>query len=136
MERTMVSDVAKVYEVWDEYADACHAGDYERWMALWLDDGIQMPPDVPPRYGKEAIGEAMKPSFDNFIMRNMVNHTAEVRICGDEAYSYGVYSFDLTPKAGGETVTLSGKFLDILKKQADGSWKIAVDCHNYNEKYG
>jgi ketosteroid isomerase-like protein len=24
----------------------------------------------------------------------------------------------------------SGKFLDILKKQPDGGWKIAVDCYN------
>jgi ketosteroid isomerase-like protein len=42
----------------------------------------------------------------------------------------------MTPKEGGETTSYSGKFLDILVKQADGSWKIAIDCHNYNEPSG
>jgi hypothetical protein len=33
-------------------------------------------------------------------------------------------------KRRGETKSYSGKFLDILEKQADGSWKIAIDCFN------
>ena len=78
----------------------------------------------------------MQPSFDLFYMRNMIINTGEVRILGDWAYSHGMYTFDLVPKAGGETMSISGKFLDILKRQADGSWKMAIDCHNYNEDYG
>ena len=132
MERNMVSDVAQIYEVWNEYAAACHQGDLERWMALWVEDGIQMPPDVPQRVGKEHIRREMKPSFDLFIMRNMNIDTEEVRVLGDRAYSHGTYKFDMTPKAGGEIKTYSGKFLDILEKQVDGSWRIAIDCHNYN----
>ena len=60
MEREMVSDVARVYELWNEYTDACHAGDFERWMSLWINDGLQMPPDVPRRIGKEAIREGKR----------------------------------------------------------------------------
>jgi uncharacterized protein (TIGR02246 family) len=136
MGRKMASDVAQVYKVWDEYAAAAHAGDLERWMALWIDDGIQMPPDVPRRVGKEAIREGMQPGFDLFDMSKMVIHTEEVRVLGDRAYSHGTYTFETTPKEGGETTNFSGKFLDILVKQADGTWKVAIDCHNYNEPYG
>lgn len=135
MERTIASDVAQVYELWNEWAAACHAGDFERWMSLWVDDALQMAPDEPPRVGKEQIRAGNKPSFDLSMMSNMVINTQEVRILGDQAYSYGTYTFDVTPKEGGETTSLSGKYLDILAKQADGSWKVIIDCHNYNEPY-
>jgi uncharacterized protein (TIGR02246 family) len=104
-------------------------------MSLWIEDGIQMAPDAPPRAGKDQIRAAMQPAFEHFIMSNMVNQDVEVRIVGDKAYSYGTYTFDMTPKEGGETTSYSGKFLDIVEKQTDGSWKIAIDCHNYNEPY-
>jgi len=136
MERTKVSDVAQIYELWNEYAAAAHAGDLERWMSLWTDEGIQMAPDAPRRVGKEQIRAAMQPGFDLFIMSDMVINTEEVQILGDQAYSHGTYTFDMTPKEGGETTSLSGKFLDILEKQVDGSWKMAIDCHNYNEPSG
>ena len=132
MERDMVSDVAQVYDLWNEYASAAHDGDLERWMSLWTDDALQMAPDEPPRVGKEQIRAAMQPAFDLLIMSNMIINTGEVRILGDQAYSHGTYTFETTPKEGGETTSFSGKFLDILEKQIDGTWKIAIDCHNYN----
>jgi len=133
MERNMVSDVAKVHKLWDEYIDCMHTGDFERWMSLWIEDGIQMAPDAPRRVGAEQIREAMQPGFDLFIMSNTIINTEEVRILGDQAYSHGTYTYDMAPKEGGETMFISGKFLDILEKQVDGSWKIAIDCHNYNQ---
>jgi ketosteroid isomerase-like protein len=57
----------------------------------------------------------------------------EVRVAGDWAYSRGTYSATLTPKAGGEPREDSGKYLTILERQSDGSWKIARDCFNSNE---
>jgi len=51
---------------------------------------------------------------------------------GDRAYSHGLYGFSMTPKAGGDTTKVTGKFLTIFQKQADGSWKIAIDCFNYS----
>jgi uncharacterized protein (TIGR02246 family) len=129
-------DVALVYELWNEYAAAVDEGNMERWISLWAEDGIQMAPDVPPRVGKEQIQKAMQHAFDLFSMSDMFINTEEVHILGDRAYSHGTYVFEKTPREGGETTSYSGKFLDILEKQSDGSWKIAIDCHNYNEPSG
>ena len=131
LERVQVADVAQVYELWNEYAAAANDGDMERWISLWSDDGIQMPPGAPRRVGREEIRREMQPLFDLFDTK-MIIHTEEVRILGDRAYSHGTYEFEMAPKEGGETKSCSGKFLDILEKQVDGSWKIAIDCHNYN----
>jgi uncharacterized protein (TIGR02246 family) len=135
-ERAQIADVAQVYELWKVYTAACNTGDFERWMTLWTEDAIQMPPNDLRRVGIDAIRCGMRPGFELFETSNMIIHTEEVRIFGDRAYSHGTYTYDMTPKDGGEMINLSGKFLDILEKQTDGSWKIAIDCHNCNLPVG
>ena len=135
-ERVKNIDVALIYELWREVAVACQAGDLERWLSLWIEEGIQMAPDVSRRLGKAQIRAALQPTFELFIMSDMVINTEEVRVLGDWAYSHGTYTFDMTPMQGGQTRSFSGSFLDIVVKQADGSWKIAIDCHNYDDLSG
>jgi uncharacterized protein (TIGR02246 family) len=130
-ERVLVTEVAKVYQLWNEVAAAMNAGDMERWLALWLDDGTQMPPDAPRRVGKVEIQRGMRSRFELFDTHGLTMNTEEVRILGDLAYAHGTYEFELVPKRGGQAKRYCGSFLDILEKQIDGSWKIAIDCHNY-----
>jgi uncharacterized protein (TIGR02246 family) len=132
-EIVQIADVAHVYDLWNEFAAAVNDGDLERWLSLWIDDGIQMPQGVPRRVGKGQIREAMQPLFDGFDTSNMTVQPEEVRVLGDWAFSHGTYAFKKTPKEGGETRIFSGSFLDVLAKQVDGSWKIAIDCHNYRD---
>jgi uncharacterized protein (TIGR02246 family) len=131
-ERMRNIDVGLVYELWNEYAAAANDGNIARWLSLWSEDGIQMPPGAPRRVGKEQIGREMQSLFDAFTTSNMVIHTEEIRILGDRAYSHGTLVYEITPKEGGETRSYSGKFLDVLEKQVDGSWKIAIDCRNFD----
>ena len=72
LERVQVVDVAQVYELWNEYAAAANDGDMERWLALWNDDGIQMPPGAARRVGKAEIRRGMQPLFDLFAIRKDV----------------------------------------------------------------
>ena len=50
------------------------------------------------------------------------------------AYSVGTYRLTLTPKKAGAKAlpTEEGKYLEVLKKQADGSWKILHDMWSPN----
>jgi uncharacterized protein (TIGR02246 family) len=132
LERVQVADVAQVYDLWNEVAAATNDGDMERWLALWIDDAIQMPPGAPRRVGKAEIRREMQPLFGLFDAVKMLIHIEEVRILGDWAYAHGTYEFKMAPREEGEARRHSGKFLDILEKQVDGSWKIAIDCHNYD----
>jgi len=131
MERNMVSDVAQVYELWNEYAATVNAGDFERWISLWIDDGIRMSPSNlgPRQVGKEQIQAAVQPLFDSSDLAATIS-TEEVQILGERAYSHGTFEITVTPKDGGDTLVLNGNFLTILEKQNDGSWKIAIDCFN------
>jgi uncharacterized protein (TIGR02246 family) len=121
--------VAVIHALWKEYAAAIKAGDMDRWLALWIPEGKQMPPGAPQRIGMEQIREGNSPLLDLFdSVLDIVPD--EVRIVGDHAISHGNYGYNLTPKEGGETVSGKGKFLTIFVRQADGSWKIAIDCFN------
>ena len=125
------ADISAVKEFGNQYAVACNTGDLDLYISLWTDDGVQMPPDTPAAIGKEQIRARMKPLFDQFIMEISLS-IEEVRVAGDWAFGRCTYTISTTPKKGGETVKRSGKDLHILERQADGSWKIAIDCFNYN----
>ncbi len=126
-----LTDVDLILEIWTEYASAVMAGDLERWLALWIPEGKQMPPNAPARLGLDQIREGNEPLITLFDTE-MAIHPDEVRILGDHAFSHGNYEYAITPKEGRETLAAEGKFLTILVRQANGSWKIAIDCFNDN----
>jgi uncharacterized protein (TIGR02246 family) len=125
------ADLAAIKETLRKFAVAVNAGDFEGWISLWTDNGIQMFPGAPARIGKEQIRAGMKPAFDQFILK-MVITNEELRVSGDLGFARGTYKESMVPKAGGETWKYDGKCLTILERQADGSWKVARDCFNSN----
>ncbi len=118
-------------DVYETYASAVNAGDMDRWITLWIEDGIQMPPDNPRNIGKEKI-KSVAENLANLFHWKMVINCEEVKETSDWGYATGIYTVKLTPKDGGKTIKGSGKFLTILEKQDNGSWKIARDIFNYD----
>jgi len=126
------ADISAIKEVLPQYAVGINTGDFELWISLWADDGVQMPPGAPARIGKEQIGEAAKPAFDK-MNRDITIHIKEAKVYGDLGLTRCTYTLKMTPKAGGETITLpEGKALTLYERQSDGSWKIIYDCFNSN----
>jgi ketosteroid isomerase-like protein len=56
----------------------------------------------------------------------------EATAAGDWGYAKGTYVQTITPKAGGPVTSVDGKWLDILKRQPDGTWRLYIDCFNSN----
>jgi uncharacterized protein (TIGR02246 family) len=129
------SDTVLINELLGEYIAAINAGDMDRWMEVWSPEGKQMPPGAPARVGLEEIREGNRPMFDLFNTE-MTVYPDELRILGDHAYGHGNYDYAMTPKEGGQSISGRGKFLSILEKQKDGSWKFAIDCFNDNAPAG
>jgi uncharacterized protein (TIGR02246 family) len=129
---TYLKDESSVENVFKAYATTVNAGDFEGWINNWAENGKQYFPDAPPRYGKAQIATEMRPLFEMLDFEGFSIEIDEIRVLGNQAYGHGTYGYSMTPKGGGETSTISGKFLTILEKQADGSWKILIDCFNYN----
>ena len=130
----MEKEKKAIKEMLDQYAVCCNSGDFESWISLWADDGVQMPPDAPARIGKDQIRVAMKPAFDQMNLDIAINSIDDVKVFGDLGLTQCTYTLKMTPKAGGETINAmpDGKALTLFEKQSDGSWKIVYDCFNSN----
>jgi uncharacterized protein (TIGR02246 family) len=125
------ADISAINNNIEQYTSSMNAGDLDRWISLWADDAIQMAPDAPAVIGKEQIRAKYESIFPLFIFKMSIANE-EVKISGDLACSHGNYIVSMTPKAGGETIKIDGKYLSIEERQADGSWKIIRSCFNGN----
>ena len=86
---------------------------------------------VPAVLGLAEIRARNKQALDRSSC-NMAVNTEETTLAGDWAFVRGICTATWTPKAGGQPIFTDGKFLTILRKQNDGSWKIHRDCFNDN----
>ena len=91
----------------------------------------------PQPHGLQPIrkGEAAKTywvDFANSFSGPTQLTTTAVEGRGDLAYATGTYRMAVTPKKPGAKPlpVEQGKYIEVLKKQGDGSWKIVHDIWN------
>ena len=122
-------DVAAIKSLVDENIAAWNAGDAAAVAARCTNDAVLMPPNMPALIGKEAIQSGTQLIFDQ-ITFNLTGKVLEVEIAGDWAFARMTYAETLTRKASGEPTEDAGKWLTIVKRQSDGSWKTYRDIWN------
>jgi uncharacterized protein (TIGR02246 family) len=129
-------DEAAIRAVDAEWTRAASAGDANALTATYASDATLMPPNEPL-----AKGEAMK-KFNTEMTKAFSGAieltTTSVEGRGDLAYAVGTYRATMTPRKPGAKPlpTEEGKYLEVLKKQADGSWKIVYDMWSPNAPPG
>ena len=124
-------DIEVINRVREAHIAALNSGNVEAWVALFTDDGVQMPPNAPANVGQEMIRSWSQAFLDTFRteFRLLVD---EVRLTDDWAFERGTYTITLTLKAGGELLHDVGKYITIYQRQAEGTWGVARDIWNSN----
>jgi ketosteroid isomerase-like protein len=122
-------DIAALKEFLETSGEAVSAGDVEGEVNRFTEDGIYMWPDAPSIQGHERLRQWFERRFSQ-VDATVENVTAELEVCGDWAFERGTYVARVRPKDNGKMVTVRGKYLNILKRQQDGSWKIARRIRN------
>ncbi len=125
------ADIAAVNDIWNQYSSSLNSGDLDRWMSLWTEGGVQMPPGEPPVIGKDQIRARNKGVLDQFTFNIRITNE-EVGAARDWAFARGTYKATLTPKEEGDAIDVDGKYMTIFQRQPDGSWKIHLDIFNSN----
>jgi uncharacterized protein (TIGR02246 family) len=109
------------------FAKAFNRGDTAGIAALFARDALRLTPNGPIMKGRKAIeansAEAIKSGQKN-IKFTAIRGGSD----GNLAYHVGRFAVDV-PTAGG-TRKERGKYVDIYKRQKNGSWKIAVTIYN------
>ena len=123
----LTADDRTAIEASDEaWAKAALAGDWVAVAAIYTEDAVLLPPNHEAVEGRAAIQAYFEtfPPLSDFQL-----HSIEVDGVGDIAYVRGHYVLTMTPE-GGDPINDSGHYLEVLRKQADGSWLLYRDIYN------
>jgi uncharacterized protein (TIGR02246 family) len=115
----------------DEYAAAWKVSDAQRVGRLYTDDAIILPGDHVAESGRAAIIKYNQDVFDAYVPKTFDISQQETQISGDLAFNRGTFSFSADAKdPKGKPVSDRGKYIVIMKRQVDGSWKWTRDIDN------
>ncbi len=100
----------------------------EKAAAFYADDAASMLPDTPLMTGKQAIVAGMKPELGdpNFSLA-FAPTKVEIAKSGEIAYSQGWFKYTTTDPKTRKRVGQAGNYVEVYKKQADGTWKVEED---------
>lgn len=100
--------------------------DYPAYVqTYYAPDATVLPPNQAAIKGHAAIVEFLSsfPPISSFNGSNL-----SVEGAGDLAYAYGTYQMTMDLPAG--PASDNGKYIEVWKRQADGTWKVQYDCFN------
>ena len=127
---TREADVEAINSLRDDFVAAVGAGDSSSVAALYSNDAVLMPRNESAVRGREPIESWFLATYEKFSEELNLSEE-EVEIAGDWAFEWGIYRATITPKAEGEPIQdQEGKYVVILQRQADGSWKMRHQIWN------
>ena len=125
-------DVQAIEEMSAARAIAFNEGNAAGIAIYFTETGVLMAPGASAQTGRIAVEEYYQSIFDEFET-SLNSYYEEVEVSGELAFGRGIAEVDLTPKAGGDTIKSTSKYINILQRQQDGSWLTTHDIWNENE---
>jgi uncharacterized protein (TIGR02246 family) len=123
-------DMAAIGRVRDDYMAAWKAGDAGAIVDLYTADAVLLPRNQPTVTGHDAIMQYSAGFFAQFVPDGIKLTSEETKVSGDLAMDRGTFDIMATPKTGGDQVHEMGRYIVLLQRQADGSWKLTRDMDN------
>lgn len=128
--RDVAADTTAINALRDQVAAAYNSHDAVAMAATYAEDAIMMNPNQAAVEGQQAIRAAYEATFKENAGK-VAFTPLETQVAGDWAYDRGSYTVTVTP-ASGKPVEDSYKYLVVVKRQPDGSWKLYREMSNSN----
>lgn len=112
-------------------ADAFNKGNATAIARHFAEDGILMAPGETVSQGRAGVENYYGKIFSTY-QTFLESFYEEVEVSGELAFGRGEAKVRLIDKLNGDTTFSSSKYINILKKQANGSWKTTHDIWNDN----
>ena len=109
----------------DRYVAAFNSGDAEAVDSCYTDAGI-----IVWEKGNPVSGKARRAAITDFLAATQPRIETNVReayVTGDTTLLVVDWTMEVNAESGPGRESLRGVGLDVLRKQADGSWLYAVD---------
>lgn len=127
---------AALSELAAKYLQAVNRGDADGLAVLYTEDAIRMQTNSKAKVGRDAIRlfAAADYADTNWDMQLRVD---ESEYSGDLAFVRGTYALSISPEdSPSEVYQEVGKWMDVMRRQDDGSWLIAREISNRNHPPG
>ena len=114
-------DVAAIEAMGAAIDEAGLAGDWDAFAAMFAEDLVMMPPNMPALEGRDAWLEWIRTMGVN--MTESQYKFEKIEGYGDLAYAVATYTETFSVAGVEDPIYDEGKILSILRKQADGAWR-------------
>jgi len=133
----VAANEAALSELVAKYLQAVNRGDADGLAVLYTEDAIRMQSNSAPKVGRDTIRlfAAADYADTNWDMQLRVE---ESEYSGDLAFVRGTYALSLAAKEDPSVVVHEevGKWMDLMRRQEDGSWLIAREISNRDHPSG
>jgi ketosteroid isomerase-like protein len=112
-------------------ADPARAADaYVRDLA---DDAVWMPPNMPAVRGKPAVLAWAREFFRQYELQIGEQKIDPIEIGGTVAIRRFTSTGRYVPRDGGPAVPFDQKYVDVLRRASDGTWKLSAHMWSSND---
>ena len=126
---TYEADAQVLREMVAQWITDFNAADAAGLASHYMADAVGIAADGPDVEGRESMQQRNESYFEQFTATQRAT-VDEVQVFGDVAFIRGTWSNLVTPRASGDEVAESGKWLWICERQPDGQWQIARHISN------
>ena len=124
-----LEDIAKIRIVHKKYEETWLSGDADGVRALFTDDSVLLPPHAGKRWiGQKGLNEFwFPPNAPPTKITKLVVTLESIGGDGQIVYAWGSHEVAWTTTQGATATRAShtGTFLNVLRKQPNGEWKIS-----------
>jgi uncharacterized protein (TIGR02246 family) len=122
-----LSDEQQIRKLIDDWATASREGDLDTVMNLMTEDVVFLTPGNPPMHRKDFAAGAT--AMKGTVRIEGRSDVQEITVNGDTAICWNRLEVEITPLAGGVTSKRVGNTLSVLRRGADGQWRIWRDAN-------
>jgi ketosteroid isomerase-like protein len=122
-------DFAAITGFNERYLAAINTEDIAALSALTTDGHVMLPPNQEPVVGKAANDAMNGGAFERYEFSETWR-PVETVIDGDLAFQRGTFTTIATPRGAGDRLEVSGSFMRIYQRQANGEWRMTRDMFN------
>lgn len=112
---------AEVARIRDAWVQAAEAGDAATVASLYAEDARMAGMSDEPAEGRQSIQDALTTGFEG--LSNLDVSSTELVVGSDVVSDMGTFTQSVRTPDGQEQ-SVSGQYIVVLRRQADGSWKI------------
>ena len=123
-------DEIMIRKLHDTFEKTLMEADWDTLIEFYAEDAVRMRPNEPAVVGRESILSELK-SFDTLSWEHRERPIKIIEGRDDLAFVWSIYKGEGNYE--GNQFSNSGGFLQVFRKQKDGTWKVVLNIWSYDK---